>query len=163
MDGFESYSEGLDLDGEGPNTTNLWAATDAVAQSAVTNTGSFAMSLTSTVASAVQTFNDGHTNVWTDLYVQPALGDNDSVTNPPTGSTFAFYVNTSSNIVVYDGTNISVVPPIGPEHFVFCSLDFVDGVGDLKIKPFCGLPQTLGMCATFENLAVVAALTLKNG
>jgi hypothetical protein len=34
---------------------------------------------------------------------------NDSTTNPPPGSTFAFYVNASSNVVVYDGMDTNVL------------------------------------------------------
>ena len=103
-DDFESYSEG-GLNGLSPNGTNVWAALDAVVQTNTVNAGSKAVSLTSSNAYARQIFNDGQTNVWTDLYVQPAFGaDDGSVDVPEAGSSFAFYVNTSSNVVVYDGT-----------------------------------------------------------
>jgi hypothetical protein len=52
------------------------------------------------------TFNDGQSNVWTDLYIQPVFGaDDDSVTNPPANSSFAFYVYTNGQVVAFDGRN----------------------------------------------------------
>ncbi len=50
-------------------------------------------------------FDDAETNVWTDMSLKPVFGlGPEGDTNPPAGSTFAFYVNTSSNVVVFDGT-----------------------------------------------------------
>ena len=103
----------------GLNTTNLagqhgWQGDDAVVQTDVTRGGSAkAGGVTSSTGRAYHTFNDDQTNVWTDLYIQPVFGD-DSTTNPPSDATFAFFVNTASNVVVYNGaametTSVSVV------------------------------------------------------
>ncbi len=109
-DGFEEYALGS-LNGLAPSgyPTGIWSATDVEVQSNVVNTASRAISLTSGLAEAVQTFNDNQTDVWTDLYAQPVFGDTDSVTNPPADSTFAFYVNSSSNVVAYNGASITTL------------------------------------------------------
>jgi len=84
------------------NGQNGWDAADAIVQTNVVYGGQQAGSLTSQTAYAVQTF-DGTENdvVWTDIYIQPAFGT--PATNPPAESSFAFYVNTSGQVVAYDG------------------------------------------------------------
>jgi len=89
------------------NGQNGWQATDAVVQD-TTYRGTQAGSVTTETAIAKHPFAGGETNVWTDLWVQPVFGDT-SVSNPPTGSSFAFYVNASSNVVVYNGSTTQAV------------------------------------------------------
>ena len=98
---FESRTLG-DLDGQ-----NGWQATDAAVQD-TTYRGTQAGSVTTETAIAKHPFGDGETNVWTDLWVQAVFGDT-SVSNPPAGSSFAFYVNASSNVVVYNGSTTQAV------------------------------------------------------
>ncbi|MBT7065894.1 MAG: hypothetical protein HN919_06305, partial [Verrucomicrobia bacterium] len=79
---------------------------DVVVTNSPVRAGSRSAALTSETAVATQTFNDGRTDVWTDLYIRPvfASDDNASVTNLPAGSSFAFYVGTNGQVVAYDGT-----------------------------------------------------------
>ena len=65
--------------------------------------GGQAAALAAEAAVATQTFNDGQTNVWTDLYIQPVFGDNSSVPPPP-GSSCVFDVYTNGQVVAYSGT-----------------------------------------------------------
>ncbi|MDP6523377.1 MAG: hypothetical protein QGH15_04065 [Kiritimatiellia bacterium] len=106
-EGFEGYAAGSDLDGQDPDGSHPWAATDVVVTNSPVWAGNRAAALTSERAVATQTFNDGQTDVWTDLYIQPvfASDDNASVTNLPGGSSFAFYVGTNGQVVAYNGTN----------------------------------------------------------
>jgi len=82
-------------------------ATDVVVTNSPVSAGSRAAALTSETAVATQTFNDGQTDVWTDLRIQPvfASDDNASVTDLPAGASFAFYVGTNGQVVAYNGTN----------------------------------------------------------
>jgi len=107
VEGFEGYAAGSDLDGQDPDGSHPWTATDVVVTNSPVQAGSRAAALTSETAVATQTFNDGQTNVWTDMHVQPvfASDDNASVTNLPAGSSFAFYVGTNGQVVAYNGTN----------------------------------------------------------
>jgi len=100
LETFEPLDQG-DLDGQ-----NLWDAMHAVVQTDETYGGSAkAGGLTNQAAYASQYFDGAETEVWTDLYMQPAFGsDDETVTNPPSDATFAFYVSTNGHIVVYDGT-----------------------------------------------------------
>ena len=45
-------------------------------------------------------FIDSSTNVWTQLYVRPVRGE---ARRPPTGTTFAYYVNSNGVAIAYDG------------------------------------------------------------
>ncbi|MDP7024371.1 MAG: hypothetical protein QGH42_09055 [Kiritimatiellia bacterium] len=102
-DGFEDYARGGGVNGQAPSAYSdmSWVAVDTMVTNSPVSGGTNAVALTSTDASAVQTFNDGKTAVWTDMYLKPVIGDTASVTNPPSGAAFAFYVNSSSNVVVY--------------------------------------------------------------
>jgi hypothetical protein len=106
VEDFEGYAAGSDLDGQDPDGSHPWAATDVVVTNSPVRAGSRSAALTSETAVATQTFNDGRTDVWTDLYIRPvfASDDNASVTNLPAGSSFAFYVGTNGQVVAYDGT-----------------------------------------------------------
>jgi len=97
--------------------------------------GTNAISLAGTNAYARQTFNDGQTNVWTELVIQPVFGE--AQATPDADSTFAFYVNTSSNVVVFDGTNATAVTAVTLTegawvHFLVHS-DYTDKTWDLRI------------------------------
>ncbi len=81
-----------------------WLGTNAVVQDAVAQNGSKAGSVTSATGQAVHTFSDGQTAVWTDLYLLPTFGRAGDTPTSPTNATFAFFVNLSGNVVVYDST-----------------------------------------------------------
>ncbi len=103
---FEARVE-ASLDGQ-----HGWDALDATVQSNSTYAGStYAGSINSETGFAIHPFSDGKSNVWTDIYIQPVFGDSSS-TNPPSGSSFAFYVNTSSNVVVYDGLSTQTLSSV---------------------------------------------------
>jgi hypothetical protein len=104
-DGFEDYARGSGVNGAAPSTYSdmSWVAVDTMVTNSPVIGGTNALALTSADASAVQTFNGGETNVWTDLYIQPAFGDNSSV-QPDPGSSFACYVQTNGQVVAFDGT-----------------------------------------------------------
>lgn len=117
------------------NGQNGWRATDVEVQ---TNTfiDTQAASITSSTGIAYHPFGDGQSNVWTDLYIQPAFGDNSS-TNPPDESSFAFFVNNSSNVVVYNGnatqalTGVTVTPGEWVRFTVFS--DYTNSNWDLYV------------------------------
>ena len=105
-EGFEGYAVGDSLDTEDPDGSHPWAASDVVVTNDPVRSGSRAAALTSETAVALQTFNDGQTEVWTDFYYQPVFGaDDPSVTEPPADASFAFYVHTNGQVVAYNGTN----------------------------------------------------------
>ena len=89
-----SYADGTPLQG-----TNGWTVSGngtAFAENGVARVSD------ATIANA---FTDSQTAVWTDFYLQPTFGESDDTPGPPAGASFAFYVNTASNVVVYDGTS----------------------------------------------------------
>jgi hypothetical protein len=97
---FEARVE-ASLDGQ-----HGWDALDATVQSNNTYAGStYAGSVNSETGFAMHPFSDGKSNVWTDIYIQPvfATDDSASVSDVPADSTFAFYVNTNGDVVVYNG------------------------------------------------------------
>ena len=77
-----------------------WFGTNAVVQSAVSFLGSKAGSLTGRTARIEHSFVGGHTNVWTALFIRTPYG---TAPLPPSGSTFAFYVDLDGHVVAYDG------------------------------------------------------------
>ena len=99
-DGFEGYTRGVGVNGVEPSAYPgmTWDAVDTTVTNSPVNDGTNALALTSADASAVQTFADAQTNVWMHLYLKPVIGDTADVTNPPLGSAYAFYVNSSSNV-----------------------------------------------------------------
>jgi len=102
---FESYTAGASLDTQDPDGSHPWTATNVVVTTNTWWAGSQAATLTGETAVATQTFNDGQTNVWTDLYIQPVFGaDNPSVTEPPSDASFAFYVHTNGQVVAFNST-----------------------------------------------------------
>ena len=93
VDSF-SYADGTPL-----QVTNGWTVSGngtAFADNGVARVSD------ATIANA---FTDNQTAVWTDFYLQPTFGESDDTPGPPAGASFAFYVNTASNVVVYDGTS----------------------------------------------------------
>jgi hypothetical protein len=80
-----------------------WDAVDAEVTDApaYVHTGSQACIIRSGTGVVSHTFNGSHSNVWSDLWIKPAFGA--GVTNPPAGSSHAFYVHTNGHIVVFDG------------------------------------------------------------
>ncbi|MBT3295638.1 MAG: hypothetical protein HN919_10195 [Verrucomicrobia bacterium] len=106
VEDFEGYAAGSELAGQDPDGSHPWTATNVVVTTNTWWAGSKAATLTGETAVATQTFNDGQTNVWTDLYMQPVFSANaTSVMDPPTDASFAFYVHTNGQVVAYDGTN----------------------------------------------------------
>jgi autotransporter-associated beta strand protein len=93
---FEARTEGA-LAGQ-----NGWQGADAVVQTNVTWSGSAkAGGMSAPAGAAWHPFGDGRTRVWTDLYVQPTFVA--QPTNPPTGSSAVFYVDTNGQVVAFDG------------------------------------------------------------
>lgn len=91
-----TYVHGTTLDG-----SNGWSVAGSGA--AVTDNNRAKVTGEDTVLS--NGLGDGRTEVWTDLWVQPVFGaGHDSVTNPPAGSSFAFYVGTNGQVVAFNGT-----------------------------------------------------------
>ena len=93
---FEARTLG-DLAGQ-----NGWKGTNTVVQTNVVYAGTKAAGLTGSDAEMAHEFGGGETDVWTDLRVRPVFGDPGGM--PPTGSSFAFYVDTNGTVVAYDGT-----------------------------------------------------------
>ena len=94
------YSEDFELLAEGPLAgQDYWVGLDAVVQTNDTRDLQ-AGGLTNDEGYALQRFDGAENQVWTEVYVKPVFGD---VTNVPAGSTFAFYVNSSSNVVALNG------------------------------------------------------------
>jgi hypothetical protein len=108
QENFESLSLGA-LSGQ-----RGWEGTDIDVQNGIGVAGSRGGSLTSKTAVVRHTFRDEQTSVWTDLYVQPTLGSATDTLDPPTDATFAFFVNLSSNVVVYDSTSQIITDTIVP-------------------------------------------------
>jgi hypothetical protein len=84
---------------------NGWRGEGSIVQGDVVFAGQKAGSVTSMTGVASHPFGDGQTNVWSDLYIQPDFGgNNNSVSNPPAGSSFGFFVNSDGYVVAFDGT-----------------------------------------------------------
>ena len=99
---FEARTLG-DLNGQ-----QGWAAVDGIVQTATPYAGSKAGGITSATGRAYHLFADAQTDVWTDLYIQPVF-DGGAVTSAPAGSSFAFFVNASGDVVVFNGTSTQTV------------------------------------------------------
>lgn len=100
---FYEPFEGLAL-GDLPGQ-NGWRGEGSIVQGDVVFGGQKAGSVTSATGVASHPFGDGQTNVWSDLYIQPDFGgNNNSVSNPPAGSSFGFFVNADGYVVAFDGT-----------------------------------------------------------
>ncbi|MBT7068440.1 MAG: hypothetical protein HN919_19240, partial [Verrucomicrobia bacterium] len=110
-DNFDAYTLGTPLDTQSPagQPTMKWAASNVILTNSPVNSTALSAALTAVDSSAVQTFNDDKTAVWTDMYVQPVFGDTAGLTNPPLESAFAFYVDASSNVVAYSGGTTQTV------------------------------------------------------
>ena len=78
-----------------------WTGSGAIVQDSVKR-GSKAGSITSRSGKMEHTFTGSHSNVWTAVYVRPLQG---VAPTPPSGSTFAYYVNSNGVVVAYNGTN----------------------------------------------------------
>jgi len=103
-EGFEGYGIGSSLDGQDPDGSHPWAAAGVVVTNSPVQAGDRAAVLTSETAVAAQTFNDGQTEVWTDLHCRPVfVADNPGMAAPPAGCSFAFYVHTNGQVVAYNG------------------------------------------------------------
>lgn len=85
-----------------------WSAVDGIVQTATTYAGSQAGGITSDTGRAYHVFADAQTDVWTELYIQPVF-DGGAVTSAPAGSSFAFFVNASGDVVVFNGTSTQTV------------------------------------------------------
>ncbi len=95
-DDFEERLEG-DLDGQ-----YGWTTTGAAVQTNEVVEGVHAMGIEGWQSEASHQFEEGRTQVWTDLRCRPVFGAPASA--PPAGSTFAFYVNTNGVVVAFDGS-----------------------------------------------------------
>ncbi|MBT7068734.1 MAG: hypothetical protein HN919_20740, partial [Verrucomicrobia bacterium] len=99
-DGFDAgdgHALGDDLNGKAPSAhgNNPWVASGVVVTNDPFHAGGQAAALTDPTrqsVSMVQTFNGEQTNVWTDLYSQPAFGDNSGFRAPVS---VAWYVQTN--------------------------------------------------------------------
>ena len=78
-----------------------WVANGTVVQTNEVYLGDKAAGMTLTTDDMVRSVAGTETNVWTDLLLMPAFGQPPS--DPPDGSSFAFYVNTNGHIMVFDG------------------------------------------------------------
>ncbi len=87
-----------------------WVSTDAAVQSSVARGGK-ACSITSGSGRIEHTFIGGHTNVWTKLDIRPVRGE---PRTPPTGTTFAYYVNSNGVVMAYNGNTATNLPAVVP-------------------------------------------------
>jgi hypothetical protein len=107
-DGFDvvdGYTLGDDLNGKAPSAhlDNTWVASGVAVTDSPFQAGGQAAALSAGSAVAQQTFHDGQTDVWTDLYIQPVFADMSSF-QPQADSSVAFSVNTSGQVMAFNGS-----------------------------------------------------------
>jgi hypothetical protein len=93
------------------DTQREWVSTHAIVQNSVTRGGK-ACSITNQLGRIEHTFDGDPTNVWTQLDIRPVRG---TPSQPPAGTTFAYYVNTNGVVMAYDGgtaTNLPATVPV---------------------------------------------------
>ena len=91
-----------------------WVASATAVQTAQKYAGANA-GLTTNSGGAMRSFTDGLTNVWTSLYVQPALGVTPSF---PADSSVVVYAGTGGLLVAYNGqTEVAVVGGLSSNTF----------------------------------------------
>ncbi len=98
-DDFESRLLG-DLDGQ-----YGWTASGASVQTNAVVEGVQAVGIEGGASEVSHLFEEGSTQVWTDLRCLPVFGA--PASDPPDGSTFAFYFNTNGLIMAFDGSTPS--------------------------------------------------------